>query len=82
MAWIETEREDEWTGELGEQYNHVVDRTHGRVDNIMQIHALDPAGMKAHVAVYKSTMASTKTLRRVEREIVAVVVSTINDCHY
>lgn len=82
MAWIETQREDEWVGDLGEQYDHVVDRSHGRVDNIMQIHALDPVGMHSHRVLYASAMAGTKTLRRVEREIIAVVVSTINDCHY
>jgi len=27
-------------------------------------------------------MKSTKTFRKVEREMVAVVVSKLNDCHY
>lgn len=82
MAWIETKREDQWTGPLADQFEAVVDRTHGRVDNIMQIHSLDPAGMEAHLAVYTAAMASTKTLRKVEREIIAVVVSNINECNY
>lgn len=82
MAWIETEREDQWTGDLADLYGDVVDPTHARVDNIMQIHALDAAGLKSHVALYATTMASTKTLRKVEREIIAVVVSGINACDY
>lgn len=82
MAWIETPREDEWEGELADLYAQVVDRTHDRVDNIMQIHALNPAGMAAHSALYSSAMAGTASLRKVERELIALVVSSANDCHY
>ncbi len=82
MAWIEATREDEWSGELAEQLSDVLDREHGRVDNIMQIHSLDPRGMAAHAALYRSAMAGTATLRKVERELIALVVSRINDCHY
>lgn len=82
MAWIETVREDEWDGILGELYGAVVDGDHDRVDNILQIHSLDPAAMAAHQAVYTAAMSGTKTLRKVERELIALVVSDINHCHY
>lgn len=82
VAWIETTREDEWDGELAEVHGKVVDRDHGRVDNIMQIHSLDPAAMEGHLGVYNAAMSGTKTLRKVERELIALVVSDINDCHY
>lgn len=82
MAWIETPREDEWQGPLADLYQSVVDRDHKRVDNIMQIHALNPAGMAAHASLYRSAMTGTPTLRKVEREMIALVVSTINECHY
>ena len=82
MAWIETTREDEWDGDLAEMYGKVVDRGHNRVDNIMQIHSLDPAAMDGHLAVYNAAMSGTKTLRKVERELIALVVSDINGCHY
>ncbi|MGI9667802.1 MAG: peroxidase [Acidimicrobiia bacterium] len=82
MAWIETHREDEWEGELAELRPGVVDRTHDRVDNIMQIHSLNSRAMAAHVAVYESSMSGTRSLRKVERELIALVVSDINDCHY
>ncbi|GMQ94575.1 MAG: hypothetical protein BMS9Abin12_2072 [Acidimicrobiia bacterium] len=82
MAWIETRREDEWQGRLAELYGEVVDRSRDRVDNIMQIHSLDPSAMEGHFAIYSSAMAGTKTLRKVERELIALVVSGINDCHY
>ena len=82
MAWIETPREDEWEGNLAALLPSVVDTEHDRVDNIMQIHALNPTAMAAHQALYLSAMTSTKTLRKVEREMVAMVVSAINECHY
>ena len=82
MAWIRTIREDEWEGPLADLYGQVVDDAYGRVDNVMQIHSLNPNAMAGHLAVYGSAMAGTKTLRKVERELVALVVSRYNDCHY
>ncbi|GBE24393.1 hypothetical protein BMS3Bbin02_00664 [bacterium BMS3Bbin02] len=82
MAWIETVPDDEWDGKLGELYDGVVDKTYGRVDEIMAVHSLDPKGLEAHATLYASAMAGTKTLRKVERELVALVVSQVNECHY
>ena len=82
MAWIETIREDEWAGELAGLYDRVADRAAKRVDNIMQIHSLNPSALAAHDALYRSAMAGTATLRKVERELIAMTVSMLNDCHY
>lgn len=82
MAWIETVPDDEWDGELGELYGAVVDKAYGRVDEIMAIHSLDPKGLKAHLGMYNSAMSGTKTLRKVERELIALVISQTNGCHY
>ena len=82
MAWIRTIREDEWEGPLVDLYGQVVDDAHDRVDNVMQIHSLNPNALAGYLAVYRSAMAGTKTLRKVERELVALVVSRYNDCHY
>ncbi len=82
MAWIETLPDDEWTGELAPLHEAVVDRELGRVDNIMAIHSINPRGLAAHSGLYASAMAGTATLRKVERELVAYVVSLKNHCHY
>jgi len=82
VAWIETIRENEWIGELADLYPDVADRDRNRVDNIMQIHSLNPQGMAAHDALYRSAMRGTATLRKVDRELIAMVVSAANDCHY
>jgi len=82
MAWISTIPDDEWTGELAPLHKEVVDRKLGRVDNILAIHSLNPKAMAAHSALYASAMAGTATLRKVERELIALVVSAENECHY
>ena len=82
MAWIEVPDDREWTGELGEFGKTIADREHGRVDNILSIHGLDLGSMKAHQSLYLQAMKGTRTLRKVEREMIALVVSQANDCHY
>ena len=82
MARIETVPDDSWDGELGELYPQVVDPAHGRVDNIIAVHSLNPRGLAAHQGLYTSAMASTATLRKVERELIALVVSLENHCLY
>lgn len=82
MAWIETIREDQWDGDLAPMYEEQTGGRGGRVDNIMQIHSLNPTGMAAHQALYVSAMAGTPTLPKVDREMIALVVSLTNECHY
>jgi alkylhydroperoxidase family enzyme len=82
VAWIETAREDGWGDDLADLRGQVVDRKHDRVDNILQIHSLNPRAMAAHQALYTSAMSGTGSLRKVERELIALTVSLINDCHY
>ena len=82
MVWIEVRGDDEAEGRLAELYARMADPTYGRVDMIMQIHSLHPEGLRVHDELYREVMASTKTLRKVERELIALVVSKINDCHY
>lgn len=82
MPWIDAPHEDEWDGELEEMKDDVVDPVHARVDWIMRIHALDAGSMEAHNVLYRQAMKGTKTLRKVDREMVAMVVSQVNDCHY
>lgn len=81
-AWIEVLGEESWTGLLAELHPRVVDPATGRVDHIMAVHSLDPEGLAAHDAVYRAAMRSTRTLRKVDRELIAFVVSDLNDCGY
>ena len=84
MAWIGTVPDDRWKDHdgLADLYGRVVDTTFDRVDRIMAVHSLNPTGLAAHYGLYHSAMSGTGTLRKVERELVALVVSLENHCHY
>ena len=84
MPFIDTVADDQWANDdrLAELYGQVVDKQWGRVDNIMAVHSLNPRGLAAHQGLYASAMAGTATLRKVERELIALVVSLENHCHY
>ena len=85
MAWIrvigETEARNEQE-DLLDLYEQVRDPGSGILDNIMSIHSLHPAGLKAHFDLYRAAMRPTRGLRKADREMIAVVVSRVNDCHY
>jgi alkylhydroperoxidase family enzyme len=81
-AWIRMVSEGEADLRLSALYDEMVDPRNGRVDHILAVHSLHPEGMASHHSVYKAVMTSTRTLRRVEREMIALVVSRINNCHY
>lgn len=79
MAWIDTTPSDNWadtaTALAGTPGSN-------EIDAVMEIHALNPRGLAAHHAVYTSAMSGTATFRKVDRELVAFVVSQTNECHY
>ena len=54
----------------------------GALDEIMRVHSLHPAGLDAHLRLYGAVMRGTPSLRKVERELLALVVSGLNGCHY
>jgi alkylhydroperoxidase family enzyme len=82
MAWIRTISEDDADPELQSLYEGMVDPVSGRVDHILTIHSLHPNGLAGHHSVYRAVMTSTPTLRKAEREMIALVVSGLNNCHY
>jgi hypothetical protein len=82
MAWIRIVDEKEAGAELGALYDRMSDPESGRVDEILRIHSLHPAGLAGHYSVYRAVMTSTSGLRKEDREMIALVVSKLNDCHY
>ena len=81
MAWIKIIDEQNAEGSLKEQYDKLIEPW-GGVDNILKIHSLNPESLAAHVKLYKTLMYGKSPLRRTDREMIAVVVSAINQCHY
>jgi alkylhydroperoxidase family enzyme len=72
---------DEATGALAEEYTAAIERA-GKVFNIVKAMCLNPRVLERSMALYKAIMFGPSELSRVERELLAVVVSTANDCHY
>ena len=81
MAYIEygDDRPDDVLSELLRKYN---DPKIGQVDNILRIHSHNPRAMRAHFDLYKNVMRGKSELSFAQREMIAVVVSRVNDCHY
>ena len=51
-------------------------------DHILRIHALDPDSLEHHYRLYEHAMRGRSPLSRLQREMIAVVVSASNDCFY
>ena len=82
MSWIRTIDEDDAEGPLAELYGRMSDPSSGRLDNVLKVHSLHPDGLEAHWTLYRAAMRGTPNLRAAEREMIAVVVSARNGCHY
>ncbi|TDI46479.1 MAG: peroxidase [Acidobacteria bacterium] len=81
MAWIYMIPEAEATGRLKELYEKYKEPW-GGVDNIIKIHSLNPRSMDAHFALYAAVMRGRSDLTREQREMIALVSSVANKCHY
>ena len=81
MVWIKVIEEDNARGELKEIYDEII-RSRGKVANILKSHSLNPAALKAHLDLYMALMFGDSPLKREEREMIAVCVSSANNCNY
>ena len=72
MAYIE------YLGQDGIPEKHRV----GDTDNILRIHEQNAEVMKKHYELYLCLMRKRGGLTRIQRETIAVVVSSLNGCHY
>ncbi len=81
MAYIRYVEVDEAPGGLRAMYDRYRDPA-GQVDNILKIHGLNPPSLEAHYQLYTTLMRGKSELSRAQREMIAVVVSAINECHY
>ena len=81
MAWIKVIKETEATGILKEHYRKYTEPW-GGVDNIIKIHSLNPKSMKTHYDLYAHLMRGRSELSRAQREMIGVVASAVNHCHY
>jgi uncharacterized peroxidase-related enzyme len=81
MAWIRVIDESEAEGKLKAYYAEIR-QARGKVANIMKVHSLQPDAMLAHLNFYKTIMFGPSGLSRRQRELLATVVSALNQCTY
>ena len=63
-------------------YDRFSDPRGGGIDHILKIHSLNPPSLLAHHDFYRTVMRGKSPLSRIQREMIAVVVSAVNRCHY
>jgi uncharacterized peroxidase-related enzyme len=81
VAWIKAIPPPEAAGELLDVYSRMRDAA-GNVANILAVHSLNPPALRAHFDFYRTLMFGRSELSRAQREMIAVVVSKTNGCHY
>ena len=69
------------TGLVAEEYAAAVERA-GKIFNIVRSMSLSPESLRASMGLYKAIMFGPSGLTRQERELLATVVSAVNECYY
>ena len=81
LPWIRTIPEDEADGLLRREYDAALKRA-GKIFHVVSIQSLRPRVLRASIALYRALMIDEGALPRWVRELLAVVVSRTNKCHY
>ena len=81
MAFIDIIEPSQATGDLKRIYDQAEQRA-GRVYNILKVMSRSPRALKASMEMYLAVMFGPSDLSRAQRELLAVVVSAENHCHY
>jgi alkylhydroperoxidase family enzyme len=81
LSWIEEVPHGEATGLLKREMDAAMRRA-GRVWNIVRVMSLSPATLRASMAHYSTLMFGASPLSRVQRELLATVVSAELECFY
>lgn len=81
MAWINLIREPEATGPLSKLYESSRKRA-GYIAQIIQVMSRDANIAAESMRFYVRLMKSPNALNAARRELLATVVSNVNDCYY
>ena len=81
MSWISEIPREQATGLLRRELDAAVRRS-GRVWNIVQVMSLNAPVLKATLGQYAAIMFGPSPLSRVQRELLATVVSAEVGCFY
>ena len=81
MAWIRLLSDEEAEGRLAKSYEAARKRA-GRVYGIVRTMSPNPPVLDASMRLYRAVMQGDSPLSRRQRELLATVVSRVNECHY
>ena len=81
IAWLRVPGDDEVPGEVKELWATPLERL-GFVPNVLRVFALRPRHLTAWWSYYDDLMRGDSGLSKAQREMIAVVVSAENRCHY
>jgi len=73
------------TGELPPELRAYLDKCQdklGMIPNVLAAYAFDPAKLSAFIAMHDDLMRAPSGLSKLDREMIAVTVSSINGCFY
>jgi uncharacterized peroxidase-related enzyme len=68
--------------EATQKYFDICEEKLGMVPNVLKAHAFEPRKLDAFSALYNDLMLGESGLTKLEREMIAVLVSSINKCFY
>ncbi len=81
MAYIRVIGPNEADDFLKQQYDAAQKRA-GSVANIISVQGHNPKVLESSMEFHRDVMYGPSPLSRAQREMMAVVVSRVNECHY
>ena len=81
MSWIKTVPDNEATGLLSEIYEQTIAKF-GNIINLVKIQSLSVETMSIGRQLYRHLMDKPGGLSRLQRVLIATVVSKLNGCYY
>jgi uncharacterized peroxidase-related enzyme len=81
MAFIDTVAYEDSKGRLRREYDSALRRS-GYIASVLRIQSLNPEMLRASMGIYTAVMHQKSSLSRMERELIATVVSAHNECFY
>ncbi|MTI19635.1 peroxidase [Fulvivirga sp. RKSG066] len=81
MPYIDVIQHENADGELKQIYDDLVEKR-GKLAEVHKIQSLNPKSIVNHMDLYMTIMFGKSPLKRYQREMIAVIVSTANECPY
>lgn len=81
MALIEVIQPEQAEGELKQVYDDLI-ASRGKLAEVHKIQSLNPKSIVNHMDLYMTLLYGKSPIKRVLREMLAVVVSKANNCEY